>query len=102
MRRRATPPSVPAVPHGERTPKLQLAVEVNRVVQQLGLTQAQAAERLGILQPHVSALAHYRLERFSLERLMQFLALLGQEVEIRIHAAAPRAQRVAPRRIVVR
>lgn len=99
---RRKPPAPAIAPHGERTPKLQLAVEVNRVVQQLGLTQAQAAARLGILQPHVSELAHYRLERFSVERLMQFLAALGQEVEIRIHAAAPRAQRAAARRIVVR
>lgn len=102
MRRRKTPPLPPGVPHGERTPKLQLAVEVNRVLQQQGLTQARAAARLGILQPHVSELAHYRLERFSVERLMQFLALLGQEVEIRIHAAAPRAQHVPARRILVR
>ncbi len=102
MRRRATPPIVPAVPHGERTPKLQLAVEVNRVLQRQCPTQAAAARKLGILQPHVSELAHYRLERFSVERLLQFLALLGQEVEIRIHAAAPRAQHVPTRRILVR
>jgi len=82
--------------------KLQLAVEVNRIIQQRGLTQTEAAEELGIVQPHVSELAHYRLERFSAERLMQFLAHFGQEVEIRIHGGASRTPRPAVRRIFVR
>ena len=101
MRRKPTLPFPPGAPAQARSPKLQLAVEVNRVLEQQRLTQAQAAARLGILQPHVSELARYRLERFSVERLMQFLARLGQEVEIRIHAAA-RGARPAARRIVLR
>jgi hypothetical protein len=40
-----------------------------------------------IRQPHVSALVRYRLNRFSVERLMDFLTHLGKDVEIRI---APR------------
>jgi predicted XRE-type DNA-binding protein len=32
--------------------------------------QAEAARRLGIHQPKISALSHYRLEGFSVERLM--------------------------------
>jgi predicted XRE-type DNA-binding protein len=86
----------------ERSLKLQLAAEVNRILQQRGLTQTEAAEKLGIVQPHVSELAHYRLERFSAERLMQFLAHLGQEVEIRIHGGTSHTRRAAVRRIVVR
>lgn len=86
----------------ERSLKLQLAAEVNGILQQLGLTQTEAAEKLGIVQPHVSELAHYRLERFSAERLLQFLAQLGQEVEIRIHGGSSRTQRPDVRRIFVR
>jgi len=102
MRRKSNPPpAAPAAPQ-ERSLKLRLAIEVNRILQQRGLTQTEAAQHLGIVQPHVSDLARYRLERYSVERLIQFLAQLGQEVEIRIHGGAPRTRRPAVRRIFVR
>ena len=102
MRRKTTPPAPVGANAGERNLKLQLAVEVNRILQQRGLTQTEAAQHLGIVQPHVSDLARYRLERYSVERLIQFLAQLGQQVEIRIHGGAPRTRRPAVRRIFVR
>jgi len=68
----------------ERTLKVELALEVNRALKQSRMTQARAAELLGIVQPHVSDLVRYRLNRFSVERLMQFLTRLGKDVEIRI------------------
>ena len=46
---------------------------------------------LGIIQPKVSALLHYKLEGFSVERLMRFLTALGHDVEIVIKAK-PRAR----------
>jgi predicted XRE-type DNA-binding protein len=57
----------------ELTLKVELAMEVNRLLRLRGLTQAESARALGILQPHVSDLVHYRLDRFSVERLMNFL-----------------------------
>lgn len=78
---------------GERTLKVELALEVNRVLQERKLTQAKAAELLGIMQPHVSDLARYRLNRFSVERLIQFLTRLGKDVEIRIGTRPPRRAR---------
>jgi len=102
MPRKSKPaPAAPAEPE-ERSLKRQLAIEVNRILQQRGLTQTEAAEKLGIEQPHVSELARYRLDRYSSERLMQFLALLGQEVEIRIYGGSSHTQRPAVRRIFVR
>ena len=78
---------------GERTLKVRLAMEVNRLLAGRGLTQAECARALGILQPHVSDLSRYRLNRFSVERLMSFLTVLGSEVEIRIRRSArPRAR----------
>ncbi|WP_084080924.1 XRE family transcriptional regulator [Edaphobacter aggregans] len=44
-----------------------------------------------INQPKVSALLHYKLEGFSVERLMRFLVALGQDVEI-IVKAKPRSR----------
>jgi predicted XRE-type DNA-binding protein len=37
---------------------------------------------LSITQPKVSALANYKLQGFSIERLMTFLTALDQDVEI--------------------
>ena len=66
----------------ERQTKLRLAYAINQIIEQRGLTQADAARLLGAGQPKVSALFHYKLEGFSVERLMTFLTALGQDVEI--------------------
>jgi predicted XRE-type DNA-binding protein len=71
----------------ERSLKVRLAMEVNRALSEKALSQEGVAELLGIRQPHVSDLVRYRLNRFSVERLMDFLTRLGKDVHIRI---APR------------
>jgi predicted XRE-type DNA-binding protein len=65
----------------ERQTKLRLAFAINEVIGRRWLTQAAAAETLSINQP-VSALANYKLDGFSVERLMTFLTALDQDVEI--------------------
>lgn len=79
----------------ERTLKVELAMEVNRLLRGRGLAQDRAARLLGIRQPHVSDLTRYRLNRFSVERLMDFLTRLGKDVEIRV-AERPAGRRRAP------
>ncbi|MBI1869122.1 MAG: XRE family transcriptional regulator [Methylocystis sp.] len=66
----------------ERQTKLRLAHAINGVIARRRLTQAVAAEKLGVGQPKVSALANYKLDGFSVERLMTFLTALDQDVEI--------------------
>ena len=66
--------------------KLRLGVAICRIVERRGLTQAQAAAVLGVNQPKVSALLHYKLEGFSVERLLRFLTALGHDVEIVIRS----------------
>jgi predicted XRE-type DNA-binding protein len=66
----------------ERQTKLRLAHAINGVIARRRLTQTTAAEKLGINQPKVSALANYKLDGFSVERLMTFLTALDQDVEI--------------------
>ena len=66
----------------ERLTKVRLAVALNEVVRRRRLSQDRAARQLGINQPKVSALSKYKLEGFSVERLMRFLTLLDQDVEI--------------------
>jgi predicted XRE-type DNA-binding protein len=64
--------------------KVRLAVAINRLLSTRRLTQAEAAAALSINQPKVSALKHYKLEGYSVERLMGFLTALGSDIEIRI------------------
>lgn len=66
----------------ERQTKTRLAVALNRIVKDRGLRQAEAARLLGIPQPKVSALVNYRLDGFSVEKLMEFIVALGRDVEI--------------------
>jgi predicted XRE-type DNA-binding protein len=66
----------------ERQTKLRLAHALNHVIAQRRLTQAAAAARLGVNQPKISALLRYKLDGFSVERLMTFLTALDQDVEI--------------------
>lgn len=64
--------------------KAQLTLRIYRLIKERGLTQAQAGEILGIKQPHVSVLMRGQSGTFSVERLMDFLTLLGQDVEITV------------------
>jgi predicted XRE-type DNA-binding protein len=66
----------------ERQTKLRLAHAINGVIAERRLTQDAAALRLGINQPKISALRNYKLEGFSVERLMAFLTALDRDVEI--------------------
>jgi predicted XRE-type DNA-binding protein len=82
----------------EKKTKVCLAVAINQVVQSRRLSQIAAAKVIGINQPKISALVNYRLEGFSVERLMHFLNALDRDVEIVIRQK-PRSRRAA--RIVV-
>jgi predicted XRE-type DNA-binding protein len=64
--------------------KAELAQKIGEILQKRRLTQVQAAAILGVDQPKVSALLCGRLSRFSMEKLMQFLLLLGRDVAITI------------------
>ena len=71
---------------GERQTKVCLAFAINQILERRKLPQGKAARLLGINQPKVSALSNYRLEGFSVERLMHFLNALDQDVEIVIRS----------------
>ncbi len=57
----------------ERLAKAELAPQILNIIARRRLTQAQAAELLGIDQPKVSALTRGKLSGFSMERLFHFL-----------------------------
>ena len=78
----------------ERQTKLRLAHALNAIMDAQRLTQAAAASRLGLNQPKVSALRNYKLEGFSVERLLTLLNALDQDVEIVIREK-PRSRAAA-------
>lgn len=79
---------------GEKQTRVRLAVAINQIMQERHLSQTAAALLLDINQPKISALVNYRLEGFSVERLMHFLNALDRDVEIVIKKK-PRSKRAA-------
>jgi predicted XRE-type DNA-binding protein len=73
------------LPHPEQDLlKAKLTLQIYRLIKRRDLTQTEAGKILGIKQPHVSALMRNRSGTFSVERLMDFLTALGQDVEITV------------------
>ena len=69
-------------------PVLRVAKAVNDILATRQLRQADAARLLGIPQPRVSALVNYRLNEFSVEKLISLLTALEQDVHILIRPRA--------------
>lgn len=76
-------------PHEAESLKIrsQLMISLQERIVKRGLTQAKAAELLGVTQPRVSDLLRGKIERFSAEALVDMLAALGQEVVFSIRPA---------------
>ena len=69
------------------TAKAALALKLNKLIDQRGLSQMEAAAITGMSQPKVSQVRRYKLQNISLERLMQALVSLDQHVEITVQPA---------------
>lgn len=65
-----------------------LMMAVQEYVTANNLTQAEAAQRLGVTQPRVSDLMRGKIELFSVDTLINMLAAAGQDIEIRLKRAA--------------
>lgn len=78
----------------EALTKSRLAQRIAEILKRKRLTQAQAAELLGIDQPKVSKLLRGKLREFSTDRLFRFLNALDQDVEI-VVKRKPRSRRQA-------
>jgi predicted XRE-type DNA-binding protein len=79
--------------------KMRLSVVINKILEERKLTQVDAAKVLGVNQPKISALRHYKLEGFSVERLMHFVTALKHDVVIEIR---PRVAKGVARIVIVR
>jgi predicted XRE-type DNA-binding protein len=64
-----------------------LVIEITRAVRRHGLTQEEAARRMGIPQPKVSALLRGDFANLSERKLMDCLNRLGYDIEIKVKPA---------------
>lgn len=71
----------------EALAKAELASKIASLIRERKLTQAKAAKLLGIDQPKLSNLLRGYLTGFSIEGLLRFLLLLGQDIRITVEAA---------------
>lgn len=70
--------------------KTGLVIEIRKAMRSLGLTQQEAAKRMGITQPKVSDMMRGAFANLSERKLMDCLTRLGYDIEISV--APPRRQ----------
>jgi predicted XRE-type DNA-binding protein len=70
--------------------KAKLTVQIYRLIKDRELTQSKAAVLLGTTQAQVSALMRCRPVAISVGRLMEFLTILGQDVQVTVRPAPAR------------
>ncbi len=76
---------------GQELLKAELTLQVHRLLKQRGMTQAEAAKLLRATQPQISALMGLKPAAVSVGRLMEFLTIIGQDVQVRVKPA-PRSK----------
>ena len=64
--------------------KAKLIAQIHRLLRDQGLTQAEAAKLLGTTHGQISALMHCLPVSVSVNRLIEFLTALGQDVKITV------------------
>ena len=64
--------------------RAELIIAVQRYVEASGETQAQAAKHLGLTQPRLNDLLRGRIEKFSLDALVNMLARAGKQVTVKV------------------
>lgn len=79
----------------QRLVKTELAFKINRIIESRKLNQGEAAKLMGVTQPKISDISRGRLESFSIDRLIEYLNRLDQDVEIVVHEKPKRTKRPA-------
>jgi predicted XRE-type DNA-binding protein len=65
-----------------------LMIALSSLIEELALTQVQAAELFGISQPRVSDLVRGKIERFSVDSLIAMLGAAGVAVQVTVRKRA--------------
>jgi predicted XRE-type DNA-binding protein len=75
--------------------KAKLAREIRSIIKRRRLTQARAAELLGMKQPDMSSIVTGRTGKFSIDRLVRCLDRLDYKVDVVVRHKTRRASRPA-------
>jgi predicted XRE-type DNA-binding protein len=69
------------------TARSDLMIQIAEIVKKNGWTQAEAARKCGISQPRINDLLRGRIDRFSLDALVNLATALGRKIRMEIEAA---------------
>jgi predicted XRE-type DNA-binding protein len=68
--------------------RAELMIEIQRYVKGTKLTQREAAKHLGITQPRLNDLLRGKIDKFSLDALVNMLGRVGRQVTVKVKRAA--------------
>ena len=77
--------------------RCELAEGLRRWMARRGLTQAQAAERLGVSQPRISEISRNKVDKLSLDYLVGLCSKAGVSVKVKLTGPRPPRERCALR-----
>ncbi len=66
----------------------QLMIELKKRIEDRGLAQKEAAETIGVSQPRISDLMRGKIDRFTIDMLVNMLGKFGLKVELKLEEAA--------------
>lgn len=65
-----------------------LMAAIKAYIESEGITQEEAAKRFHVAQPRISEIYQGKIDLFSVDKLINMLARVGQHVEVTVHKAA--------------
>jgi predicted XRE-type DNA-binding protein len=68
--------------------RAQLMIEIERYIEEHRLTQAEAAKRMRTTQPRINDIVQGRIEKCTIDRLVNMLAAAGRHVSLTVDRAA--------------
>ncbi len=68
--------------------RAQLMIEIARYIEEHRLTQAEAARRMQTTQPRINEIVQGRMEKCTIDRLVNMLTAVGRHVSVTVNRAA--------------
>ena len=78
--------------------KSDMMITIEKIIKDRGLTQAEAAAQCGVTQPRISDLLRGKIERFSIDSLLDILTALRCTVSFKVKASNKEAPPSTPKR----
>jgi predicted XRE-type DNA-binding protein len=68
--------------------KSRIMMIIEQHIKKQGLTQQQAAEKMGVTQPRISDLTRGKIGKFTIDTLIDMLSAMGLQIEMKLKDAA--------------